>query len=152
MRDVGAWFLFPPPYSPALKPIAMAVAKLKALVRRAAARTTPHDDRPGASGLASSGLATHTQDEGDDPFRLSGHCCAILCRAVDQGAQFTSRKWQLFLSQHNLQASISRRGNCHDHAVAESFFQLLKRERIRYRTYPTREAARQDVFDYTEMF
>ncbi len=70
----------------------------------------------------------------------------------DQGSQFTSREWQLFLSQHNLQASMSRRGNCHDNAVAESFFQLLKRERIRRRTYPTREAARQDVFDYIEMF
>jgi len=70
----------------------------------------------------------------------------------DQGSQFTSREWQLFLSQHNLDASMSRRGNCHDNAVAESFFQLLKRERIRRRTYLTREAARQDVFDYIEMF
>lgn len=47
---------------------------------------------------------------------------------------------------------MSRRGNCHDNAVAESFFQLLKRERIRRRTYLTREAARQEVFDYIEMF
>jgi putative transposase len=70
----------------------------------------------------------------------------------DQGSQFTSREWQMFLGQHNLEASMSRRGNCHDNAVAESFFQLLKRERIRRRTYPTREAARQDVFDYIEMF
>ena len=82
----------------------------------------------------------------------------------DQGSQFTSREWQLFLSQHNLDASMSRRGNCHDRAigrhcsspmaraVAESFFQLLKRERIRRRTYLTREAARQDVLEYIEMF
>jgi putative transposase len=70
----------------------------------------------------------------------------------DQGSQFTSREWQVFLCQHNLDASMSRRGNCHDNAVAESFFQLLKRERIRRRTYLTREAARQDVFDYIEMF
>ncbi len=47
---------------------------------------------------------------------------------------------------------MSRRGNCHDNAVAESFFNLLKRERIRRRTYRTREEARQDVFDYIEMF
>ena len=40
----------------------------------------------------------------------------------------------------------------HDNAVAESFFNLLKRERIRRRTYKTREQARQDVFDYIEMF
>lgn len=39
-----------------------------------------------------------------------------------------------------------------DNAVAESFFNLLKRERIRRRTYKTREDARQDVFDYIEMF
>jgi putative transposase len=70
----------------------------------------------------------------------------------DQGSQFTSREWQSFLRQHNRDASMSRRGNCHDNAVAESFFQLLKRERIRRRTYPTREAARQDVFHYIEMF
>ena len=70
----------------------------------------------------------------------------------DQGSQFTSREWQVFLAQHNLEPSMSRRGNCHDNAVAESFFQLLKRERIRRRTYLTREAARQDVFDYIEMF
>ena len=49
----------------------------------------------------------------------------------DQGCQFTSREWQDFLKSHKLQPSMSRRGNCHDNAVAESFFQLLKRERIR---------------------
>lgn len=70
----------------------------------------------------------------------------------DQGSQFSSREWRTFLSQHDLKASMSRRGNCHDNAVAESFFQLLKRERIRRRTYVTRDAARQDVFEYIEMF
>jgi len=70
----------------------------------------------------------------------------------DQGSQFTSTEWQSFLGKHNLDASMSRRGNCHDNAVAESFFQLLKRERIRRRAYLTRDAARQDVFDYIEMF
>lgn len=46
----------------------------------------------------------------------------------------------------------SGRGNCHDNAVAESFFSYLKRERIRRRTYKTREEARQDVSDFIEMF
>ena len=50
------------------------------------------------------------------------------------------------------QGSMSRRGNCHDNAVAESFFQLLKRERIKRQIYATREAARSDVLDYIEMF
>jgi len=70
----------------------------------------------------------------------------------DQGSQFTGGEWQSFLSKHNLVASMSRRGNCHDNAVAESVFHLLKRERIRRQTYLTRDAARQDVFDYIEMF
>ncbi len=70
----------------------------------------------------------------------------------DHGSQFTSFDWASFLKHHNLQHSMSRRGNCHDNAVAESFFNLLKRERIRRRTYKTREEARRDVFDYIEMF
>jgi len=70
----------------------------------------------------------------------------------DQGSQFTSMDWASFLKAHNLEHSMSRRGNCHDNAVAESFFNLLKRERIRRRTYKTREEARRDVFDYIEMF
>lgn len=70
----------------------------------------------------------------------------------DQGSQFTSMDWAAFLKAHNLEHSMSRRGNCHDNAVAESFFNLLKRERIRRRTYKTRTEARQDVFDYIEMF
>lgn len=43
---------------------------------------------------------------------------------------------------------MSRRGNCHDNAVAESFFQLLKRERIKKKIYGTREEARSDIFVY----
>ncbi len=70
----------------------------------------------------------------------------------DQGSQFTSMDWASFLKQHNLEHSMSRRGNCHDNAVAKSFFSLLKRERIRRRTYRTRDEARSDVFDYIEMF
>jgi putative transposase len=70
----------------------------------------------------------------------------------DQGSQFTSMEWASFLRHHNLEPSMSRRGNCHDNAVVESFFNLLKRERIRRRTYRSRAEARQDVFDYIEMF
>jgi putative transposase len=70
----------------------------------------------------------------------------------DQGSQFTSMEWASFLKHHNLGPSMSRRSNCHDNAVAESFFNLLKRERIRRKVYRTRAEARQDVFDYIEMF
>ena len=70
----------------------------------------------------------------------------------DQGSQYTSYDWQNFLREHGLEGSMSRRGNCHDNAVAESFFQLLKRERVRRHVYATREEARSDVFNYIEMF
>ena len=70
----------------------------------------------------------------------------------DQGSQYTSHEWQTFLKHHNLESSMSRRGNCHDNAVAESFFQLLKRERIKKKIYLSREEAKSDIFEYIEMF
>ncbi|WP_426128958.1 IS3 family transposase [Pseudomonas sp. DWP1b1] len=70
----------------------------------------------------------------------------------DRGSQYSSSDWRSFLKANNLVASMSRRGNCHDNAVAESFFQLLKREWIKRKIYTTREDARSDVFDYIEMF
>lgn len=59
--------------------------------------------------------------------------------------KLSSKCWSI--AQH-----YGRRGNCHDSAVAESFFKPLKRERIKRNIYKTREHARQDVFDYIEMF
>ncbi|SVJ70617.1 integrase catalytic subunit [Klebsiella pneumoniae] len=70
----------------------------------------------------------------------------------DQGSQYTSHEWQSFLKSHGLEGCMSRSGNCHDNAVAESFFLLLKRERIKKRIYGTRDEARSDIFDYIEMF
>ena len=70
----------------------------------------------------------------------------------DQGSQYSSHDWQAFLVADGLVASMSRRGNCYDNAVAESFFQLLKRERIRRKIYLDRDEAKRDVFNYIEMF
>ena len=70
----------------------------------------------------------------------------------DQGSQFGSDDFKRFCAAHNLQPSMSRRGNCWDNAVAESFFSSLKKERIRKRIYKTREMARSDIFDYIEVF
>jgi len=75
----------------------------------------------------------------------------VLRRPVES-AQFTGHEWQKFPREHNLISSMSRRGNCHDNAVVESFFQLLKRERTRRQIYLTRDDARADVFNYIEMF
>ncbi|NNA09071.1 IS3 family transposase [Pseudomonas lundensis] len=60
--------------------------------------------------------------------------------------------WKRFCLAHQLEPSMSRRGNCWDNAVAESFFSSLKKERIRKRIYKTRDMARADVFDYIEVF
>lgn len=70
----------------------------------------------------------------------------------DQGIQYTSSDWRSFLNEHNLEASMSRKGNCHDNAVAESFFSLLKKDRVKRKIYPSRQQARADVFDYIEGF
>jgi putative transposase len=69
-----------------------------------------------------------------------------------QGSQFSSRDWRDFLMAHRLKPGMSRRGNYHNKAVAESFFQLLKRERIKRKTYTIRNEARQGICDYIDMF
>jgi len=70
----------------------------------------------------------------------------------DQGTQYGSDAWYRFCVSHNLKPSMSRRGNCWDNAVAESFFSSLKKERIKKQIYRTRDQARADIFDYIEMF
>lgn len=56
----------------------------------------------------------------------------------DQGSQFTNTDWAALVRAHNLERSMSRRGNCHDNAVAESCFSSVRCERIRCRIYKTR--------------
>lgn len=70
----------------------------------------------------------------------------------DQGVQYTCSDWRKFLADNNLEASMSRRGNCHDNAVAESFFASMKTERIKRKIFNTREEARREIFDYIELF
>jgi len=70
----------------------------------------------------------------------------------DQGSQYGSFECRKFFEKHNLEPSMSRRGNCWDNAVAESFFSSLKKERIRRKVYHSVEEAKADVFDYIEMF
>lgn len=70
----------------------------------------------------------------------------------DQGSQYGSDDWLRFCRANNLEPSMSRRGNCWDNAVVESFFSSLKKERIRQRIYKTRDLAKADVFDYIEVF
>jgi putative transposase len=70
----------------------------------------------------------------------------------DRGAQYTSDDFRDELVRHNIECSMSGTGNCYDNAVAESFFGLLKRERVNRTRYRTREETRADIFDYIEVF
>ena len=70
----------------------------------------------------------------------------------DQGSQFGSDDFARWCKDNNLVPSMSRRGNCYDNAVAESFFSNLKKERVKRKTHPTREEAKSDIFAYIEVF
>ena len=66
--------------------------------------------------------------------------------------QYTSDDFRDELNLHDIQCSMSARGNCYDNAVVESFFGLMKRERINRTRYLTRDEAKADIFDYIERF
>ena len=70
----------------------------------------------------------------------------------DRGSQYCSADFQKMLKQHKMISSMSRKGNCWDNAVAESFFGSLKTERVFFSNYTTRNEARKDIVDYIEMF
>ena len=70
----------------------------------------------------------------------------------DRGCQYASQAFQHLLRDHNITCSMSRKGNCWDNAMMESFFATLKKERVYHETYVTREEARQSVFEYIEFF
>lgn len=70
----------------------------------------------------------------------------------DQGSQYGSDDWRRFCRTNHLEPSMSRRGNCWDNAVAESFFSSLKKERIKKKIYRNREIAHADISEYIEAF
>ena len=70
----------------------------------------------------------------------------------DRGSQYCSSDFQTMLVTYGMISSMSRKGNCWDNSVAESFFGSLKTERVFFSNYKTREEARRDVTDYIEMF
>ena len=71
---------------------------------------------------------------------------------TDRGSQYASESHRELLKQHGIQQSMSRKGNCWDNAVAESFFHTLKTELVNHETYQTRAAAKQSIFEYIEVF
>ena len=71
---------------------------------------------------------------------------------TDRGSQYASYEHKALLKQHGIVQSMSRKGNCWDNAVAESFFHTLKTELVYHEAYHTRTQAKQSIFEYIEVF
>ena len=71
---------------------------------------------------------------------------------TDRGSQYGAESYRQLLTQHGMQPSMSRKGNCWDNAVAESFFHTLKTELISLEDFDTHEQAQTVVFEYIEVF
>ena len=96
-----------------------------------------------------------TQQLALDAFTMAATTCRPgtgLSHHSDQGVQYACQAFQAALKAAGIQCSMSRRGNCWDNAVAESFFHSLKVELVHRKTYPTRQEARREIFDYIEVF
>jgi transposase InsO family protein len=70
----------------------------------------------------------------------------------DQGIQYTSESFRKMLKENGFLQSMSRKGNCWDNAITETFFHTLKTELIKRIKYKTREEARVSIFEYIEIF
>jgi len=70
----------------------------------------------------------------------------------DQGSTYASSDYQVLLISHDMLPSMSQKGECHDNAVAESFFRTLKTELVDDADYRTREEAKQSLIEYIEVF
>lgn len=70
----------------------------------------------------------------------------------DRGCQYTSQVFQKLLQENNITCSMSATGYCFDNAVAESFFHTLKTECVYHECYKNREQAKQNIFEYVEVF
>ena len=76
----------------------------------------------------------------------------ILMHHSDRGSQYASKLFQKLLKVNDIRCSMSRKGNCWDNAVAESFFRTLKEELVHQQRYKTRDDAKQSIFEYIEVF
>lgn len=77
---------------------------------------------------------------------------AGLIHHSDRGSQYASNAFRRLLNDHGFKGSMSRKGDCWDNAVVESFFGTLKQERVQWQHYQTRYEAQQDVLNYIAMF
>lgn len=76
----------------------------------------------------------------------------MLVHHSDRGSQYASNEYQMLLKAHGIVCSMSRKGDCYDNAVVESFFATLKKELVHRQVWPTRRSARTAIHDYVEAF
>ena len=77
---------------------------------------------------------------------------AGLIHHSDRGSQYASGDYQALLKRHEITPSMSRKGDCWDNAVAESFIHTLKVEKINRYRFKTRDEAKSKIFEYVEMY
>ncbi|MCH7830990.1 MAG: IS3 family transposase [Proteobacteria bacterium] len=77
---------------------------------------------------------------------------AGLIHHSDRGSQYASKAFRRLLKAHGFKGSMSRKGDCWDNAVVESFFGSLKQEQVQWQHYQTRYEAQQDILEYITMF
>jgi putative transposase len=82
----------------------------------------------------------------------SRHPLKGLLHHSDRGSQYASNDYQQVLNDNNICCSMSRKGNCYDNAVMESFFATLKQELVYKRIYENRKEAKQDIFEYIQVW
>lgn len=70
----------------------------------------------------------------------------------DRGSQYCSKEYQKMLKVYGIICSMSRKGNCWDNAIAESFFHSIKVELVYAEKYATRKIAKQSIFEYIEVY
>lgn len=102
-----------------------------------------HIDRNLKSSLVIAALKQAIKNRGENP--------GIIFHS-DRGSQYASDEVREFLEGHKMIQSMSRKGNCYDNAVMESFFHTIKSELVSFEQFQTRQEAKLKIFDYIEIF
>ena len=102
-----------------------------------------HIDITLSSSLVITALSHAITNRGENP---------VIIFHSDRGSQYASEEVRKYLQGHKMIQSMSRKGNCYDNAVMESFFHTLKTELVSFENFQTRDEAKMKIFDYIEIF
>jgi transposase InsO family protein len=83
---------------------------------------------------------------------LQRHPGAELIHHSDRGSEYASSRYQNLLREHQIQISMSKKGDCYDNAAIESFWATLKKECAEDSIFPSRDEARKAIFEYIEIY